>query len=54
MEVVAAQDSLGQVLPFSDAEFDLVINCDHFSDPRWCADLVARAYRRKFPTPAGD
>ncbi len=36
------------------SEFDLVINCDHFSDPRWCADLVARAYRRKFPAPAGD
>jgi cytidylate kinase len=31
------------------SEFDLVINCDHFSDPRWCADLVARAFRKKFP-----
>ena len=31
------------------SEFDLVINCDHFGDPRWCADLVARAFRRKFP-----
>jgi len=31
------------------SEFDMVVNCDHFSDPRWCADLVVRAFRRKFP-----
>ncbi len=36
------------------SEFDLVINCDHFSDPRWCADLVARAFRKKFPEAAAD
>jgi len=35
-------------------EFDLVINCDHFGDPRWCADLVARAFRRKFPEAVQD
>jgi cytidylate kinase len=36
------------------SEFDLVINCDHFSDPRWCADIVARAFRKKFPEAAID
>jgi cytidylate kinase len=36
------------------SEFDLVINCDHFSDPRWCADIVARAFRKKFPDAVND
>jgi cytidylate kinase len=32
----------------SAAEFDLVINCDHFGLPKLAADLVARAFRNKF------
>lgn len=36
------------------SEFDLVINCDHFNDPRWCAEIVALAFRRKFPEAASD
>jgi hypothetical protein len=29
-------------------EFDLLINCDHISDPEWAADIVATALRCKF------
>ncbi len=29
-------------------EFDIVINCDYVKDPRWAAEIVARAYKEKF------
>ena len=29
-------------------EFDLLINCDHISNPEWAADIVAAAFRCKF------
>jgi cytidylate kinase len=29
-------------------EFDLVINCDFISEPRWAADIVALAFKEKF------
>lgn len=32
----------------SSYEFDMVINCDYVKDPRWAAEIVARAYKEKF------
>jgi hypothetical protein len=29
-------------------EFDLLINCDHITNPEWAADIVAAAFRSKF------
>jgi cytidylate kinase len=29
-------------------EFDLVINCDFISDPRWAAAIVVKAFGKKF------
>jgi hypothetical protein len=29
-------------------EFDIVINCDYVKDPRWAAEIVARACKEKF------
>ena len=29
-------------------EFDMVINCDHIKEPKWAAEIVARAYKEKF------
>ena len=29
-------------------EFDLLINCDHISNPEWAAEIVAAAFRSKF------
>jgi hypothetical protein len=29
-------------------EFDLVMNLDYLHKPRWAADIVATAFRRKF------
>ena len=29
-------------------EFDMVINCDHIRDPKWAAEIIARAYKKKF------
>ncbi len=34
-------------------EFDLVINCDYISDPKWAADIVALAFKEKFGSEAG-
>jgi cytidylate kinase len=29
-------------------EFDLVINCDFISDPKWAAEIVAQTFKEKF------
>lgn len=29
-------------------EFDVIINCDFISDPRWAAAIVAKAFEKKF------
>jgi len=29
-------------------EFDLVINCDFITDPKWAAEIVAHAFKEKF------
>jgi len=29
-------------------EFDMVINCDHIREPKWAAEIVARAHKEKF------
>jgi cytidylate kinase len=29
-------------------EFDLVINCDYITEPTWAADIVEKAFRKKF------
>ncbi len=29
-------------------EFDMVVNCDYITDPRWAAGIVAQAFREKF------
>jgi hypothetical protein len=29
-------------------EFDLVINCDYITQPAWAADLIEKAFQRKF------
>jgi len=28
-------------------EFDMVINCDHIKEPKWAAEIVAKAYKKK-------
>ena len=33
-------------------EFDLVINCDYISKPEWAAEIVAKAFEKKFGTKA--
>jgi cytidylate kinase len=33
-------------------EFDMVINCDHIKEPKWAAEIVAKAYKKKFDVEA--
>ena len=33
-------------------EFDMVINCDHIKEPKWAAEIVAIAYKKKFDVEA--
>jgi cytidylate kinase len=30
------------------AEFDMVINCDHMTDPAWAAKIIQKAFQKKF------